>query len=588
MQLTDIWMLISLIELFAHISLHTSMEQKFFLYARKSTDVEDKQVLSIEAQLTELRIFAKQENLSIVEEFVEKQSAKIPGRPIFNAMMNRIERGEVTGIVTWNPDRLARNSIDGGKIIYLLDCERMTALKSPQFWFENTPQGKFMLNIAFGQSKYYVDALSENTKRGMRQKVRRGEYPGLAPIGYLNDVRAKTIMVDRKRSIIIRKGFELYAENNSCLEAVAVFLAKHGITSSFGNPLKKDRISYILSNPFYTGFFRYGKELYEGKHQPIITKQLFDKVQGVLKGRSHAHHTVTKEPRALCGLLSCGTCGMMITGEYQLKRERNGNIHRYTYYRCTKKSKKIECNEPYIREEKLDEQLSKLLSGMFLPLEWTQELRNRLELDRRDIAMSGKTLQDETEDTIRELQTKIERLLDGYLAQDIEREVYLKKKADLLSQKKSLEEKQSRLKHAADAWLEPMTEWLNDAEKLKKIAQDPDLFAKKVTAKEIFGSNLLLTQKNVVVGCPKNVVNVVVKNVVDPSENVVVVQKNVDQNVVVGGGKTQWTAVQAAHIMACEKPLSFVLAPRVGIEPTAKGLTVPCSTAELPRNRWQT
>ena len=129
------------------------MNNKFFLYARKSTDVEDKQVLSIEAQITELRVFAKQNNLDIVEEFIEKQSAKIPGRPIFNEMLKRIENGEANGILTWHPDRLARNSVDGGKIIYLIDCGRILGLKFPQFWFEPTPQGKFMLNIAFGQSK---------------------------------------------------------------------------------------------------------------------------------------------------------------------------------------------------------------------------------------------------------------------------------------------------------------------------------------------------------------------------------------------------------------------------------------------------
>src|SRR3989339_2228945 len=150
------------------------MSQKFFLYARKSTDVEDKQVLSIDAQITELRAFAKNEKLEIVEEFVEKRTAKIPGRPIFGEMMRRIEKGEAAGILSWHPDRLARNSVDGGQIIYLLDCGRITALKLPTFWFEATPQGKFMLNIAFGQSKYFVDNLSENTKRGLRQKLRRG------------------------------------------------------------------------------------------------------------------------------------------------------------------------------------------------------------------------------------------------------------------------------------------------------------------------------------------------------------------------------------------------------------------------------
>ena len=196
------------------------MSHSFFLYARKSTDVEDKQVLSIEAQLAELRSFAIQEGLVIREELVEKYSAKNPGRPVFNDMIKRIETGEANGVLAWHPDRLARNSVDGGKIIYLLDTGKLAILKFPTFWCDSTSQGKFMLNMAFGQSKYYVDSLSENTKRGLRQKIRRGEYPSLAPIGYLNDVRQKTIFVDRKRANAIRLAFELYSENNSSFELV--------------------------------------------------------------------------------------------------------------------------------------------------------------------------------------------------------------------------------------------------------------------------------------------------------------------------------------------------------------------------------
>ena len=149
--------------------------------------------------------------------------AKIIGRPIFNKMISRIENGDANGILAWHPDRLARNSVDGGKIIYLLDGGGLADLKFPQFWCENTSQGKFMLNIAFGQSKYYVDSLAENTKRGLRQKVRRGEYPGLAPVGYINDVRTKTVVVDKKRASFIRKAFEMYAKNGSRLEDIANF-----------------------------------------------------------------------------------------------------------------------------------------------------------------------------------------------------------------------------------------------------------------------------------------------------------------------------------------------------------------------------
>ncbi|PJA87543.1 MAG: hypothetical protein CO140_03745, partial [Candidatus Moranbacteria bacterium CG_4_9_14_3_um_filter_40_7] len=154
---------------------------------RKSTDEPERQVLSIEAQMFELREFAKKENLNIAREFVESKTAKEPGREIFNDMMAQIEQGGAEGILAWHPDRLARNSVDGGRIIYLVDTGKITALKFPTFWFDPTPQGKFMLSIAFGQSKYYVDNLSENVKRGLRQKLRYGSWPAWAPLGYKND-----------------------------------------------------------------------------------------------------------------------------------------------------------------------------------------------------------------------------------------------------------------------------------------------------------------------------------------------------------------------------------------------------------------
>ena len=177
---------------------------KYVLYARKSTESEERQTLSIEAQLRELREFAAREQLEIVASLCEAKTAKEPGRTRFGEMLAMIERGDATGILSWHPDRLARNSIDGGRIIYLLDTGALKNLRFPTFWFESTPQGKFMLNIAFGQSKYYVDNLSENVKRGIRQKLHRGEWPALAPIGYVNDLKTKKIDVDPVRAPLVR------------------------------------------------------------------------------------------------------------------------------------------------------------------------------------------------------------------------------------------------------------------------------------------------------------------------------------------------------------------------------------------------
>src|SRR3989338_1926599 len=183
----------------------------YFIYARKSTDDEQHQLLSIPAQIDELRTFAEKEGLNIVDTIIESKTAKVPGRELFNQMLDRIEKGEAQGILAWHPDRLARNAVDSGRIVYSLDRNILSDLKFPTFWFQNTPQGLFMLSIAFVQSKYYVDNLSENTKRGLRQKVRLGWMPSVAPRGYLNDRLTKTIIKDPKEWKQIRQLFEFYS-----------------------------------------------------------------------------------------------------------------------------------------------------------------------------------------------------------------------------------------------------------------------------------------------------------------------------------------------------------------------------------------
>src|ERR1035437_9896972 len=482
---------------------NTMENKKFFLYARKSTDVEDKQVLSIEAQLQELRDYAKRENLNIAQEFVEKQSAKYIGRPVFNEMMQCIEKGDADSILSWHPDRLARNSIDGGKIIYLLDTGKLASIKFPTFWCDSTSQGKFMLNMAFGQSKYYVDSLSENTKRGLRQKVRMGIFPSQAPVGYLNDSRTKTIVVEKKKSRIVRLAFEKYVKGNMRLEDVSNFLAKSGVTTRTGKRISKTKASFILSNPFYIGLFKYGGEIHEGKHEPIISKKLFDEAQEMLKFRGQPERKPQNEPQPYCGLISCASCGMMITAENKTKRQKNGNVHYYVYYRCTKKSKVMKCKEMSLRSEKLDEQLSSLIQKVSLPKDWAEEL-NRLALqDYKNSAPSLTASVKEKETRLSVISQKLERLLTGYLDQVIDQVDYTSQKTKLLLEKKSLQEEMTSLSHKQNDWLAPFQNWLKDAQSLDKIASDSDLFAKKVCAKEIFGSHLLLGEKTVRASAPK-------------------------------------------------------------------------------------
>src|SRR3989338_3817917 len=233
---------------------------RYFLYARKSTDVEDKQVLSIEAQLAELRVLAKRDGLEIAQELVEKRSAKMPGRPVFEEMLKGIERGEAQGIICWKIDRLSRNPVDSGRISWLLQRAVVQQIQTHDRTY--LPQDNVLImSVEFGMANEYIRQLSANTARGLRQKARNGHYPSVAPLGYLNDPRTKTIAVDRKKSKIVRAAFELYAQNGSRLEDVSHFLFENSIYTKptkrwrdGGNrPLKKDQAKLILTNSFYYG-----------------------------------------------------------------------------------------------------------------------------------------------------------------------------------------------------------------------------------------------------------------------------------------------------------------------------------------------
>ncbi len=468
--------------------------EKYILYARKSTDTEDKQVLSIDAQLAELRKYAKDNNLTVIDELIEKRTAKSPGRPIFNEMLSRLQSGEANGILAWHPDRLARNSVDGGQIIYLLDQTSLNFLRFPVFQFENTSQGKFMLSIMFGQSKYYVDNLSENTKRGLRARVRNGDFPSTAPFGYLNDIRNKSIVVDKRYSPLVREMFDRYAKGDQTMENLAVFLKENGAITRGGKLFKDDKVKGILQNPFYYGHFLYNGELHEGRHTPIVSKALWDKVQTVIEQRGHKQPQI-KPTIPFLGLLKCAYCGMSITAETKTKTQKNGNTHSWTYYRCSRKKRAVKCVEPAIREKDLLPQLSALLGEYEMSDDIYDFMTDKIAQDEQAESSSNLSLLDDLRMQIARLNAKQKILLDSYLDQDIDRQTFLAKKSEILSEKKSLEESLANLTTNQNAWIEPMQNWLNTAKSICSLRETDDLNGQKAVLSEIFGSNLFLHRK---------------------------------------------------------------------------------------------
>ncbi len=457
---------------------------KYFLYIRKSTDEDDRQVLSLEAQETELKEFALRENLLIAATFRESQTAKEPGRPIFNDMLKRMERGEADGILAWHPDRLARNSIDGGRIIFLIDTGKIKSLKSPTFWFEPTPQGKFMLNIAFGQSKYFVDNLSENTKRGLRQKLRRGELPGYAPLGYLNDLRTHTLVKDPERFRLVRKLFELYATGNYSLKDLRKLITSAGLLSRKKNMLSVSNIQSILSNSFYYGVFKYNGEMYDGKHEPMIPKKLFEACQKVMADRSRPKKPSQKE-YPFRNMLVCGECGCAITSETQKG---------HNYYRCTKKRDK-KCSQKYIREEVLAEEVANEIQKVSLSSAWAEWMLTKLNKEEAEAAQSGAVFAQNIKDKIKELEGKLDLLLDAHLDGTISHEEYTAKKEKIINEKSELSEKSKDFERNGNHWLEPARQFILAAQQAKIIALQENPVAGRDFLKRIGSNRFLLSQK---------------------------------------------------------------------------------------------
>ena len=454
---------------------------KYILYARKSTDEDDRQILSIEAQLAELKEFAAKEKLEIAASLCEAKTAKEPGRMKFGEMLALIEQGKADGIISWHPDRLARNSIDGGRIIYMVDTGKIKSLKFPTFWFEGTPQGKFMLNIAFGQSKYFIDNLSENVKRGLRQKLRNGVYPGWAPLGYLNEPKHHDIVIDPVKHKLIRKLFEIYSTGEYTVEVLTSRFNELGLTSVRNSSLHLSVIHRMLRSPFYYGVFRYKGELHEGKHEPIITKKLFDKVQEVMNYRGKKKKII-KHGFVFTGLLKC-PCGCSITAE-----TRKGHI----YYRCTKK--KGPCDEKYIREEKLTEQFKNIIQKVSLPDDWADNILNELDKEKINAAQSSVALVEKTRAEIRKTEIRLDNLLNDRIDGIIEKADYLNKKDSLIKEKLDIEDKIREIKDKGNNWLEPMRDFILRSKLAKKTAAEGDLSQIKAFLKNI-GSDFILQGK---------------------------------------------------------------------------------------------
>jgi len=344
----------------------TQTEQKprrarYCLYARKSTESEERQVLSIDSQVKEMLQLAEKEGLDIAEIRRESHSAKSTGqRPVYNELLADIRLGKFSGILTWAPDRLSRNAGDLGALVDLMDQGLLHEIRTYGQKFTNIPNEKFMLMILGSTAKLENDHRGENVKRGLRTRVEMGLWPGVAPLGYLNQGRMDKkcqIIIDPVRAPIIKQIFEKMAYEQWSGRKIYNWL-KHDLNfKTRGNKsLTLSGLYRAIDNPVYYGVFerpRKSGNWYQGKHTPIITKELFDRAQTQLK-----RDQIVRENKefAFTKLFTCGLCGSGISAEEKYKQLKDGTTAKYVYYGCSR-ARDRNCKNLYIREEELVTQL---------------------------------------------------------------------------------------------------------------------------------------------------------------------------------------------------------------------------------------
>ncbi len=370
---------------------------KYCLYARKSTEQEDKQILSIDSQIKEMEMLAKAENLEIVVIKQESHSAKEAGqRPVFNEIVEEIKQKKFDGILTWAPDRISRNAGDLGRIVDLMDQGLLKEIRTfGGQRFTNNPNEKFLLMILGSQAKLENDNKVINVKRGLRTRASMGLRPSMAPIGYLNSKNKDEkcqVFVDAKRAPIIKEMFEKVAYENYSGRKIYKWLKEIGFKTKNGKILTLGNIYRLLRMTFYYGVFEYPErsgEWYTGKHTPIITRELFEAAQEKIKVEKKK--TYGRE-FAFTSMLHCAYCASGITAEEKIKELKDGGSNAHVYYRCTK-VKDRDCPNESVKEALLIDEMLLIIEKMNLD---RSELKQKLEkeVERYALFQTGVLRQD--------------------------------------------------------------------------------------------------------------------------------------------------------------------------------------------------
>ncbi|MBI5022699.1 MAG: recombinase family protein [Candidatus Magasanikbacteria bacterium] len=409
-------------------------QHDYVIYARKSTESEDRQVLSIPAQVDELRALAGRRGVIPARVVEESMSAKEPGRPKFQELMREVQAGNLKGIFCWKLDRLARNPVDGATIMWALTKKKLGEIITPSRIFSAASDDVLLMNIEFGMARKFIDDLSENVKRGQRARVARGWIPWKPPAGYKPDRDTGTVVKDPVRFPLVRRAFDLILRGTRPSEALQALNQVWGYRTDAragreGRPLSMSRFYEILGNPFYAGLLVYNREVYQGRHDPMLSPPEFDQIQKILHrpGRPRP----SRHEWAFTGLVRCGACGNLVSASF----EKGHTGKQYAYYGCPRRHG---CHQPYLQREAVEEQIAAWLDHIRLPdpiAQWCLETMDQMAVDRDQ---EREAIHLNRERTRRSLERQLTTLTDLRVRNVIADAQYLERRQNLLLQQEAL------------------------------------------------------------------------------------------------------------------------------------------------------
>jgi site-specific DNA recombinase len=403
---------------------------KYVLYARKSSESEDRQVKSLDAQESEMLSIASREGLEIVEIIRESHSAKTTKqRPEFNRMIKGVQSGKYTAILTWAPDRISRNAGDLGVVIDLMDAGKLECVKTYSQTFFNDPYSKFMFMMLGSQAKLENDQKGLNVKRGNREKLKRGDWINSAPFGYLNDKATKTIILDPERAPYVSQMFELYSTGLYSFKQIASHLFEKGLRTKGGKKLGAGQIHKIINRTFYYGVMESDGKYYQGNHEPIISQKLFEQCQEISGNKSRPRKKT--KGFTLSGFITCDKCGCAVTAE--LKKGK------YIYYHCTNgkgicDQKSFNTNEDTLHDFIALDMKKLKISQRMVDIVY----RAKLEESKQSGDFHNHAL-DTARKALESLSMRKSRLIDTFTSGDIEEALYREKLLAIDKEKVNLE-----------------------------------------------------------------------------------------------------------------------------------------------------